>query len=262
MISLEKYVDPAPALGRGLIVLSLLSDETEHSLDNLATASRLPKASVLRLLRSLALAGAAVQGADRRWRALCRLAPIGDPQGGQLQRVESTLADLSSRSKRISEYWLPETEALRLHARVEPPGCEVTLRAGIGYLRRAEEIEAVVQVAMAWEHLHPGRRHWHWRAGKPTVISPQALRRHVAGVRAAGTAIDLDANPYGVRRIAAPVLRGGNLIAVLAVAAIGRIEAGEERKLRSILTGAAASLSVFSPAGANPCVSSISTSTP
>jgi len=243
MISLVKLSDPAPALGRGLAILKILATGVDHRLEDIALATRLPKASALRLLRSLAGAGAAMQTPDRRWRALCRITSCDSPHHHLLQRISSQLAELALSCNRITECWLCDPQVLRLHARVDPPHCDISLKAGIGFVRTADEIEATVQIAMAWNHVRPSRKHWHWRSGTRALIGPQALVRLITQVRKQGTASDLDTNINGVRRLAAPILMNDRLIAVLAIAVLGHVDARDERQLRAFLASAAQSLS-------------------
>jgi DNA-binding IclR family transcriptional regulator len=64
---------------RGLQLLTYLNREGASSLDRLARATELPKASILRLLRSMEASGAVARdGASKRWRSRLRLVRGGE----------------------------------------------------------------------------------------------------------------------------------------------------------------------------------------
>src|SRR4051812_5464316 len=95
-------ITPAPALSRGLAVLELLGGGEAIALEDLARSARLPKPSVLRLLRTLQAMGAADrEEGGKRWRALARLAPIADAPTALKARATGALERLCADSGQI-----------------------------------------------------------------------------------------------------------------------------------------------------------------
>jgi DNA-binding IclR family transcriptional regulator len=214
--------DPAPALSRGLVLLALLDRSGPARLEDLATSARLPKPSVLRLLRTLQTAGAADrEPGGKRWRALARLVPTADIATTLRARAAAALDHLCLRSGHIAELYALEDRGLRMIDRREPAGCAVTLRAQIGFLRDWNEAEAVAQLGLAFGAA-PVTRHWAYRDGKPARLAVTALRRKLSRVRDERVAVDFEANVHGVRRIAVPIVDSQRrLSGALAIAAIG-----------------------------------------
>jgi DNA-binding IclR family transcriptional regulator len=233
---------PAPALSRGLAVLGLLGAGAPTALEDLARAAKLPKPSVLRLLRTLQAMGAADrEPGGKRWLALARLAPIAEAPSTLRARASAALDRLCADSAQIVELYALESDGMRMIDRREPAGCEVTLRAQIGFLRDRGEVEAVNQIALAHGAAPIGDDHWHYRDGRTVTIAQRKVRALVGLVASRGWAADIEANANGVRRVAAPILgTDGRLEGIIAVAALGPSTAAERLpRLRDLVVAAA-----------------------
>lgn len=219
---------PAPALTRGLALLAWLNREGSAPLERIAAALGWPKASVLRLLRSLAAAGAAGRDTDgRRWRALAVIAPI---TARDLRlRAEPAAARLAATAGHTAEVWAWQDGRLLLTQRCEPEGSELAVRARIGFVRHLDELEACVQCALAWGGLRRPAPATAFREGRPVRVPAAQAKSLLAQVQTRGAAADLGCNANGVRRFAAPIRAAdGALVGVMALACAGP---GEERFL-------------------------------
>lgn len=234
--------DPAPAITRGLRLLAYLNTEGASSLDRLAKATGWPKASVLRLLRSMEGAGAVVRDdSSKRWRSLLRLM-----RGGQREDLVRAACGepslwLCKAVRQTAEVYVFENGRLEMIDRSEPDGVEVTVRARVGFVRTWDEADAVVLTGLAFgfNGAWPSARHWIWH-GRAKVALPRAeLEPLVSRARARGVIGDAEPNPNGVRRFAAPVLDHCNqLVGVLAIATPSASPEVDERLSRLVASAA------------------------
>jgi DNA-binding IclR family transcriptional regulator len=231
---------PAPALARGLAVLGLLGTEP-IPLEDLARSVKLPKPSVLRLLLTLQAMGAADrEPGGKRWRALARIASIADSSNALRARSSGALHQLCADSGQIAELYALEAGGMRMIDRREPAGCEVTLRAQVGFLRDRGEVEAVNQIVLAHDATRIGADHWHYRDGRNVAIAQRKVRALAGLVASRGWAADIEPNSNGVRRVAAPLLgASGKLEGAIAVAALGPSTTAERLpRLRDLIVAA------------------------
>ncbi len=219
--------DPAPALGRGVALLRFLEREGVCTLDALARAHGWPKPSVLRLLRSLALAGLVAQDAESRcWQALMHLVPSQGPEHLLRARAAGILPALAERLGHTVELYRYTGVNMEMIERAEPEAGGVIVRARIGFVRTFDEAEAVTLVAAAWAEAPSRWRRWQWLRDadgpRRVELDDRAFAALVHTVAATGSAWDADINEWGVRRCAVPVRDGdGRLIGALAAALTG-----------------------------------------
>jgi len=143
--------DPAPALGRGIWLLRELGRQGPLTLEALAARSTWPKTSVARLLQSLEQSGLiARDGSTRAYHAQVRLVPtaVADEV---LQHARQALPTLSKQTGQTAELYTPRPDGLVMVDRSEPTDGEVHVRARVGFLRTPEELEAVLQVGLAFD---------------------------------------------------------------------------------------------------------------
>src|SRR4029077_735452 len=137
--------DAAPALSRGLMLLAYLNREGASSLDRLAKATGFPKASLLRMLRTMESSGAvAREGLGKRWHSLIRLEP-GTPRERLLRERCALAASWLCRSLRHTlEIYAFENARLTMIDRADPEGETPPVRRRIGHAALWDECDAVV----------------------------------------------------------------------------------------------------------------------
>jgi len=229
----------APALQRGLAVLRHLEREGACSLDQLARGLAIPKASLLRLLETLIADGAVARdAAAKRYRALLRLVPCGDPGDDPGRAVAARLPDLAEATGATAEYHAWDGRRLVLVDRAEPEDAQVAVVARIGFERDLAELDALTQVCRAYGGLRR-RRHWVYDAqGARRTLDPEEIRAVDATTRERGWAADLSANTNGVLRHAAPVRdHAERLRGVVALARTGRRRSEDGPAVHQAATG-------------------------
>jgi DNA-binding IclR family transcriptional regulator len=236
--------DPAPALSRGLRLITYLCRDGASSLDRLTKATGWPKASVLRLLRSLELAGVVARDPDnKQYRALMRLVAGSTNENMLRSRCATAVAWACKAAKQTVEVYLFSNHTLAMIDRAEPDGIEVSVRARIGFVRRLEQADAATIIAFAFAYPQgiPAGKHWYFDNRVETAMPKERLQTLVQQARARGAAADLGINANGVRRFAAPLIDSiGGLAGVLVIAHAGAFPPGrEDERYLNIITAAA-----------------------
>ncbi len=219
---------PAPALARGIELLDMLEDGRPRTLEELAKATGVPKASALRLLRTLESCGATSRPeGGRRHAALLRLVPLESSAADFTRLLPKILEELARSTGFTAEWYEPATEGMLLEARAEKPDGEVSVRAGVGFLRTWDgELDSVAALGLAFKAKGCGRQiDGHW------IYEPDGVRKNITAARAAAiihaarsvmASYDTAFNVNGVRRHAAACVRKGVLRGVAALAATYR----------------------------------------
>jgi DNA-binding IclR family transcriptional regulator len=233
---------PAPALARGIELLRLLGTHGPLSLDQAARHTRIPKASLLRLLKTLEAEGLA----RRRGSEYAAAAHIVNVPGSEPTfeaRVEEALGRIATSTGLTSEWYVPSPAGMLLLKRAEPPSAEVEVKARVGFLRPWRgELDAVAAVGIASFGEESTSRAGHWtyvRDGVSGKLSAKAAELRIARARRDGYVVDEILNPNGVRRTACG-LAGSGVIAVAGHFAPGN--AGERRKHLQIILAETAKL--------------------
>ena len=212
-----------PGLSRGVQVWRVLCDQGEASLEQVTQRTGFPKASVLRMLQTLC----ALQLVDRSeqtglYRATARIVYSSGPAPELEARVRRTLEQLSATLHVTAEWFEPGEEGLLLSMRESPAEAEVTVKARSGFMRKwNDELEAVASLGYAFWPAAPKTRSSLWiydPRGRRVKLTPAESKARIDKARATGTAVDTCYNSNGVKRIAAAVVRNGNLVGVLALA--------------------------------------------
>lgn len=225
MISLDarelcKLSTPAPALGRGLALLSVLADQQPRTLEALAGGLGIPKASVLRLLSTLQSAGAVRKGADKRYEALWGFLPLAGPSAVLRRRLDEIMCRLCADFRCTVEWYEPEERGMALVRQVHPE-TGVRVQARPGFLREwNSEFEAVARLghALHAEAPPPVSPRMYIDDGQLREVSKTKALRLMDDARHAKSASDSAFNENGVRRAAVAAMAGGALIGVLALA--------------------------------------------
>ncbi|OGV65152.1 MAG: hypothetical protein A3K19_26830 [Lentisphaerae bacterium RIFOXYB12_FULL_65_16] len=214
---------PVPGLKRGVAVLRLLEDGHPARLEDLAARSGLPRASLLRLLETLAAMGLVVRDpGSKRYRGLARVMPLSDGTASWRAVLAGVLARLAEATGQTAEWYEPSSEGLVLTERAESALGQVHVRARVGFLRTwTEELESVA--CIGWAFHQPADSalpaFWEWSAkGKQAKIPPKVAARRVAQARQSRFRMETNYNHNGVRRMAVAVLQKGKLRGVLALA--------------------------------------------
>lgn len=224
MVFSAAAADPAPALTRGLALLRRLEADGSASLESLARRTGWPKSSVSRLLKSLVIDGAVRRDpATRLYHAAQRLVPLGDPDQAMRDAARPVLYRLAQSLNQTVELHRFEDESLIMIDRSEPENAAVSVNARIGFERSLFEVDALTQIALAFglaPDRWPNGRYWAWHGGTRKPVSRTDLPGIIESVQGTHAATDLGINENSVRRYAAPIMRDGSLVAVLAIAQI------------------------------------------
>ena len=212
----------APALSRGIVILQLLARQDDGlRLDDLARASAIPKASLLRLLGVLIDLGLVMRQAnDSRYLACQHLIPC--TSGSFQARIEQHLRRLADSCGHSCEWWQPSAAGMVLSLRAEAPAGEVAVRARIGFVRAWDgELDAVASLGQAHWPQAPapaGSRLRYRDHGCIDTWPLAAVKAHLAAQIQHQEAVDPWANSNGVRRLAHLVTIPDGRLGVLAVA--------------------------------------------
>lgn len=226
----------APALARGLELLKCLNLRGTQSLEDLARQTSLPKSSILRLLDTLAQAGAVTRDpAGKRYRALMALLPLGAAGPAFDARVDDALRRLAEQTGATAEWYVPGEQGMVLIRQAEPPDSVVRIRARVGFVRPwVEELDAVAVLAQACFAPAPAKNgrgfNGFERDGVRSELPPKAVLARIRAAADALWAADPHLNANGVRRQAAVVRRGGHPAGVLALAEHAALGAGAPRR--------------------------------
>lgn len=215
---------PIRALERTLGTLTRLSRDGAQTLEQLTRATGYPRSSLLRLLRSLEGVGAVARdAADRRYHARLRLVPLEEGEEALRRRCHAALRDLVDGLGQTVELYAHQRGRLVMLERHDPEVETATVGVRIGQARPIDEVDAIVQVALASgdDEVVAPRRPYHLDGGERVSLTAAEVRELVATVRVTGIASDLRINGNGVRRhaVALPHL-DGRLAGVLVVAQV------------------------------------------
>jgi DNA-binding IclR family transcriptional regulator len=211
---------PAPALARGLAVLQKLAGQP-LTLDALARKLELPKASLLRLCRTLEALGLVGRQSDTKaFFARAQVVPIAS--AGMVREVETALSELAAETGQTTEWYVYGVFGMVLLRRADPPRGEVAVVARPGFTQGwIGELDAVVALGLAFfrdEPIDYRSSSTYIAPGEPGNLPVRDARRMVAEARESGIARDPQINANGVRRTAAIVARQGRPLGILAVA--------------------------------------------
>ncbi len=213
-------MQPAPALARGLDVLSTLCGRGPMSLEGLSSLSSVPKASLLRILRTLESKGCVGRDpVSRRFSALVAMVPAAERTFAA--SVHEFIVELSEKTRRTVEFYVLDGRDFRISARRDCEGAGITVKALIGFRRKLDgEFEAVARIAHAFgpSRACHSRGLWSYEGGVRRRISSAEYGRLLAECRKERCTADFEFNSNGVRRSAAPVFKGGALAGIVALA--------------------------------------------
>jgi DNA-binding IclR family transcriptional regulator len=210
----------APALNRGLAVLTALGAVSPQSLEVLAANLKLPKASVFRFLGTLQQIGLVRKTPDKSYEALCVLRPLADVRGQYRERVEKLLPEICRTTGATVEWYEPSSVGMELIGQANPDR-EVRVQARPGFVRRwGEEFDAVARLGYALATEAPGLSGLHGYLSNGVIEKlpkkrAEELRKEA---RHQQWASDTPFNANGVRRCAVAALEGGEFRGVLALA--------------------------------------------
>jgi len=226
--------EPAPALSRGLSILSELSAHAPLSLEEITSRLGLPKASVFRLLATLLNLGVIRRRSDKRYEPLWVLRPLQDHAAALQQRLFDGMPALAKQLEATAEWYEPGAEGMVLMKQEVPEG-EIRVQARPGFLRSwREELDSVHTLGRAF-HLRapqaPDRLPAYVANGRMGSISTPEARQRIALAQGSRRAQDPFFNRNSVRRSAVAVLAGETFLGVLAVAQVFSFEEPEEPDL-------------------------------
>ncbi len=224
-----------PGLARGIAVMKLLEEKGGMTLDQLAQKSRFPKSSVFRIMDTLiSLNLAQKDNANKTYIATARIIPIKATQNGFEEKLKRTLQQLAETTACTAEWYLATDAGLIMADRAEPPASEISINAGVGFIREWRgELDSVACVGRAWWPKAPRitKGIWVYKSGAiQQALSSSQLDKAIDCAKSTGCAVDKYCNTNGVRRIACAVLRDDSLLGILALAQCYSPRAGKSGK--------------------------------
>lgn len=222
LISNMKQKFKAPALARGLDVLLLLSNSGSLSLEKLSLASRIPKASLLRILQTLELKGLVERDPiDKHYTNKVFFFSASASKDFMLS-LPPFLKNLSMKTDRTVEFYSPERESLKITARSECGSRMITVKANLGFRRELDgELEAVARIGHvfgSFSNCKFSKKLWQYKNGKKKKITISQYKEQIEKVKSEKIAFDIEFNSNGVRRSAAPIFQNGKFAGVIALA--------------------------------------------
>lgn len=210
----------APALNRGLALLAMLDGTPPLSLEDLSRKSKLPKASVFRLLGALQDAGLVQKTPEKCYEALFALRPLKDAAGLFRDRMEKKMSALCRKLAVTVEWYEPSAEGMKL-IRQAHPDSELRVQAKPGFVRQwGGELDAVARLGYAFAPQAPAPGKAFRYAANGVTENLPARRTHALreAARESQSAADDHFNTNGVRRCAVATREGAEFRGVLAVA--------------------------------------------
>ena len=209
-----------PGLYRGVKVWRQLCATDTASLDQLSVQTGYPKASVLRMLKTLCDLQLVERRDDGLYRAIARIVGSAGAAPDFEQAVFPTLEKLSATLNSTAEWYEPDAQGLLLTQRCSPDA-EVRVKARAGFIREwGHELEAVAAQGYAFFSTAPTGRAKLWAydtLGVKKFLSANDARARINAARRTGVLTDENYNNNGVKRIAAAVMRNGELAGVLSL---------------------------------------------
>lgn len=214
---------PVPGLYRGIQVWKTLCSG-DMSLDQVAKLTGYPKASVLRMLKTLCDLQMAERCSGGLYRAASRLVYSAGATPDFEKRIQEVLEESSRELQGTAEWFEPGEEGLLLTRRASPPDAEVRVKARAGFMRGWNgEADAVAVLGYAFYVAAPVRCRLSWvygPQGSPVELSATDVKARIKVAAETGLSADSCFNVNGVKRVAAAVMRNGNLAGVLSLAFI------------------------------------------
>lgn len=218
----KRNMTAVPALKRGFEILDLLNRHDALSLDEIASETHVPKASILRILDTLTELGAVMRLKERKaYRAVSLVMPR---QQDFKQYLRFQLQELADKCDACVEWYEADTQGMRIVQRYSAPQNEVQVQARLGFIRQwYAEVEAVSLCALAFSdtlQMLPADAHlWSYdQDGEHRSVSQQELAQRLEILRTNQWVCDDFYNDHGVRRMAAPVFKDDRLYGIIALA--------------------------------------------
>lgn len=195
----------APALTRGIEVFRLLGNLRNCSLDKLASITKIPKSSLLRLLATLSDLNLIRKNDAGLYSAAACIVPAFNSSGEFKMQLDIKMQLLADKTSRVAEYYVRADTGMQLIMRAIPHDFEIGVRARIGFLRElGGELDAVAMLAYAYffsEHTY--RNSWIYdKTGNQKRISIGNAKMLIDEARVNNMAQDVEFNSGGFSRIA------------------------------------------------------------
>jgi DNA-binding IclR family transcriptional regulator len=220
--------DPAPALTRGLAILSTLTSKGATTLEALVRETGFPKTSVLRLLTAMTDCGA-VERDELTKRYSARITLFRREETGMtlIHRAREVMSSISQTFGHTCELYRHFPSGLTMIERVEPDEVTVVATARLGHYRDLTEIESlslVYRACIGDPARAPRKGLWQWDEHcKAQPIKLSVVNQLIKETQQQGYAFDLTINPNGVRRYSVPVFsqdNGKSLWGILSIAQV------------------------------------------
>ena len=221
----EDQRDDAPALSRGIAVLTQLNADGACSLERLAKTSGWPKSSVARILKSLERLGLVKRDpVSRHYGAVCRLVRNNAHEGGLRSVAIRVMVPVAREARQTVELYAFDQSrfatSLVMIDRCEPEDSVTHVRARIGDHRNLAELDALARLVRAFAGVKaPAGGHWVWCGDVKRPLPASAAAALIREAKANRMALDTGINPHGVFRYAVPLVEStGRLLGALAIA--------------------------------------------
>ncbi|MFH1378485.1 MAG: helix-turn-helix domain-containing protein [Planctomycetota bacterium] len=219
---MNKQASTAPALSRGIQVLELLSTRGALSLEQIASETRYPKSSLLRVLDTLAGLELVVRALDtRRYSATAIIVRHSTQDESFANRIARKLEELAESTGNTTEWYAPVETGMALLNRSQPSDGIVQVRAKIGFVRPwIGEMESVNALGRAFFHASKdiSADNEYVSDGVLKKASAKRIAERIRSASNERTAIDDIFNANGVRRMSAVVFRSNRPSGIIALA--------------------------------------------
>lgn len=150
---------PAPALSRGLVILKLLEQEGSLNLETIKKLTNIPKASLLRLLKTLEDYGCVHRDlSTKKFEARLQLTPLKTENNQFSNARAEVLNDLSEALDSTSEWYEMDGNVLVLRHRNEPELLTLNVTERVGFrIEKNDKLSPIAQAARKSKKLAPSR---------------------------------------------------------------------------------------------------------
>jgi DNA-binding IclR family transcriptional regulator len=220
-----------PSVARAIRIIRMLQNHSQCTLQELTELSNIPKATLLRLLETLAQENIVIKDpSTKSYQAIATLVPTGNSNTISGILLTEALSRLSRALNETVEWYMPEQNVMILTMRQEPIDKEVYVHAKVGFMRTwGPEIEAVSTIGKAffYEDQQSTTEFWKYDEKQSRkMLSQNEIDSLISKSKDKGNSYDKHVNPNGVKRYAHVVTLNGVPHGIISVAQFDPFERG------------------------------------
>lgn len=202
-------MEPSKPVEKTLAVMEYLAAHASEtfSLEALSSACGIPKTTLLRILRTLALHGYVVKSSAREYRgnlALTRTLPLAE---GHLRLLKAVLRELAEASRQSAEILIARGRHLVWYDKLEHPGLALRIAATVGFTRTLYELDAPARLylkhlGLAAVQARFDTSAFYTASSEYTPLTWPQAQAMIQAVNVDEPAYDMAGNANGIRRFA------------------------------------------------------------